>query len=429
MKTTKNGRLPVSVPGTRATLTAVLLLGSGLLLACGDDGAFLGPETPGQATGDAIAMGMWSPSGHDSCSASVHDAYAVVGADGLLYPTWHPPVDAATGCTFGHEHGRDPRGSDLYDQVGDIPFGHANQQLDLTDFGASRHEDHVGHKIEWENDVEMRIGDGGGPILSVRCDVLMKMHQGSHSPDAFTNNMHELFYAASCTDGTRFAVTLLTPIGDAGELVVACDRDRRVDAGTPNPPNSLDGGGKRAIPDVSCLEEHMVVPEGGRSNFHKALRESWEISGRIRTVDNRRLLSFNPYFQVLFPSRVFNASAPGRMARPIDYCYDGDRPGFRGRGDLCDQVQTGGEPVAWDDPRSPFDGARRFVDVNDISIRNDGGPEVWYTDPFGRNARREPFLGSVRQIIASHDNAGLPIHGPNIGRDRDYGGQGVHAPN
>ncbi|HEY6209718.1 MAG TPA: hypothetical protein VIW28_11700 [Gemmatimonadales bacterium] len=46
----------------------------------------------------------------------------MVGPDGKLHPTWHPPIDPATGCSFGPDHGRDPRGSALYAQVGPIPF-------------------------------------------------------------------------------------------------------------------------------------------------------------------------------------------------------------------------------------------------------------------------------------------------------------------
>src|SRR2546426_5048090 len=48
--------------------------------------------------------------------------------------------------SFGHDHGRDPRGSALYREVGPIPFGYANEQLDVYDPLTTRHEDHFGHK-------------------------------------------------------------------------------------------------------------------------------------------------------------------------------------------------------------------------------------------------------------------------------------------
>src|SRR2546422_4296807 len=45
-----------------------------------------------------------------------------------------------------------------------------------------RHEDHFGHKIEWENDVLMRFGSAAaGSLFEIRCDVLAKLHQGTHS--------------------------------------------------------------------------------------------------------------------------------------------------------------------------------------------------------------------------------------------------------
>lgn len=68
-------------------------------------------EAPGHPTtlarGNSHAMGLWQPNPrYDTCSQAVHDAFAVVGPDGLRYPTWHPPtaIDPDTGkeCSFGH---------------------------------------------------------------------------------------------------------------------------------------------------------------------------------------------------------------------------------------------------------------------------------------------------------------------------------------
>lgn len=393
------------------------------LVACGEDdptASFI--EVP-EVVGDAIAYGIWAPSGTDTCSAEVHDSYMAVGPDGLRYPTWHPPVDPGTGCTFGHEHGRDPSGSDLYDVVGAIPFGYANQHLEAGGFGAPRNEDHVGHKVEWENDLIMNAGGAGSTVLAVECDVLVKMHQGTHSPDAFTNNMHEVAYHIRCSDGTGFSATLLTPIGTPGELVVGCDRDIHIDAGTANPAISPSGGGKRAIPDASCIEERILNPDDGRPRFDSALRESWEISASLRAENNRTLVSFNPYFQVMDPSRFFDPSGTRDMGRPIDLC---SRPELQGE-DRCEAVGT--DSIGWDDPRSPFKGVRRFVDINSNNVRNEDGPNFWYTDSLGRNGRTEPFPGSIRQWIGSRDNSGLDLSAGNIGRDRSYDGPGVRAPN
>jgi hypothetical protein len=71
------------------------------------------------------------------------------------------------------------------------------------------------------------------------------------------------------------------------------------------------------------------------------------------------------------------------------------------------------------------------MDINSIRIRNAEGPLVWFTDPFGRHGRPEPFPGSIRQVIArmSNDLGDLNPAGPGIGRNRPYGSLGVHAPN
>ena len=48
---------------------------------------------------------------NELCPQWVHDQYVTTGPDGKTYPTWHPAVDAATGCYFDHDHGDDPRAS------------------------------------------------------------------------------------------------------------------------------------------------------------------------------------------------------------------------------------------------------------------------------------------------------------------------------
>ena len=382
---------------------------------------------PVQALGPSLAYGLWTPGPGDTCMTEDHDRHATIGPDGLLYPTWHPPIDPATGCSFGHEHGRDPRGSALHDAVGDMPFGYANQQLDTWDPDMRRHEDHVGHKVEWENDVALHFDGGAGLVLSIRCDVLTKLHQGTHSRDAFTNNLHELIYHVRCSDGTRMGVTMLTAIGNAGEFVASCDRDRRIVAGTPTPPTSPDGGGHRAIPDRQCIEQLMLVPAGQHANVQGALRESWETSNVVRRADGRTLAHFNPYYQVVYPSRYYDPTQPNAVGRPLDACRELTAAGDSARGAReCDESRTA---AAYDDPRSAFNGVVRFVDVNSNDLRNADGPEVWYTDPLGRNGRTEPFPGAVRQYLARMDNTGRGGSGPVIGRQRDYGGGRAHPPN
>ena len=202
----------------RYDITDILIvLGLTVASACSSDHAV----DPANAT-PSIAFGIWNPGPNDTCTKEQHDAYAVVGPDGKLYPTWHPATGPG-GCTFGHEHGRDPRGSDLYDETGGLPFGMANEALSISDPANPRNEDHFGHKVEWENDVELQFSGAGSAIFTLKCDVLTKLHQGTHSKDAFTNNLHELVYHIHCSDGTEMHVTMLTAIGTPGEFVRSCD--------------------------------------------------------------------------------------------------------------------------------------------------------------------------------------------------------------
>lgn len=386
-----------------------------VLAACADEPLF-GPRP--EATGDSPAYDVWRPGPNDTCTPEIHNRYSTAGPDALRYPTWHPPVDPETGCSFGHEHGRNPRGSDLYSTVGDIPFGYALPA------------DHVGYKIEWENDVEFHFsGEAASSLFDVRCDVMTELHQGSHGPGAFRINTHELVFHMNCSDGARVHLTLISLIGKAGAFVTSCDR-RTVVIETPGE-EARDGGGIRLIPDRECVVERLLVPEGETSNFG-GLRESWEIGDGIRTREGHRLVSINPYFQVLLPSRYYDPDQPATVGRPIDLCLAERTDGLRARGELCALSTDEGTltNVTYDDPRSEFRGARRFVDVNSVRIDNADGPEVWYTDKYGDNARRKPFPGAIRQIVSAVDNerANQPS-GPAIGRDRNYGERGVHPPN
>jgi hypothetical protein len=413
--------MPAPAPRRRAALVVALAASA----ACSSD-QFV---DPGSAPA-ARAFGIWNPGPFDSCTKEQHDAYAVLGPDGKVYPTWHPPTGPG-GCSFGHEHGRDPQGSDLYGDTDGLPFGVANEMLAISDPANPRDEDHFGHKVEWENDIDLEFRGAGSAIFIVKCDVLTKFHQGTHSKDAFTNNVHELVYHIRCDNGGRMGITMLTAIGRPGEFVRSCDREVHVQAGAPTPANSPEGGGFRSIPDRACVEQHMLVAEGQNSDFH-ALHETWETSNSVRRADGHTLAHFNPYFQVRLPSRFHDPALAPAVGRPIDVCYEVTATGERASGAPCDRSTNEGQTpgVTFDDPRSEFNGADHFVDVNANRISNADGPEVWYTDAYGRNGRTDPFPGSIRQHIAAVDNdIGVEVNGPTIGDSRDYRGGGVRAPN
>ena len=396
------------------------------VIGCGDNLSLAPGLDP--APQRSRAMGAWTPGAGDTCPISVHDRYTTIGPDGKLYPTWHPPVDLATGCTFGHEHGRDPRASSLYPVTGAIPFGYANEVLDGFDPSGPRHEDHVGHKVEWEDGMLMQVD---GIAVPITCSVLTKLHQGTHSKDAFTNNLHELAYHLRCSDGSALNLTMMTAIGTPGEFVRSCDREAHVVVGPATPANSPTGNGKRVIADRGCVEQFVLVPSAQASRFDTGVRESWQVSARIRLASGQYLVTANPYFQVLNPSRFYAPALASGVGRTIDLCYEVKPNGDRARGGGCQAATSNGAitGIAWDDPRSAFAGDARFVDINTNRILNAAGPDTWYTDPFGRNASPEPFPGSIKQRIAVINNTAVPFTGPVIGRTRFYGAPGVHAPN
>lgn len=412
------------------------------------------PTTSGTG-GNSHAMGVWIPTSRDTCTKEIHDSYHVV-VEGKKYPTWHPPVHPATGCTFGHEHGRDPSGSDLlatirshYGTTGSgLPFGLANEKLDEWNISKGinngmRHEDHVGHKIEWENNVELtRNKCANTPAspgcfekvnIGVQCDFLMKVHQGTHSKDAFTNNMHELEYFVSCTDGTKISATKMVLFGKPGEFV-ANGKETIHKVGTATPANSTAGSGVRFIPTIEGIREHILVPNGSWSQFSNGLYEDWISANYIRTPEGRELAYFDPHFAVFSPSRYFDPSKPDNVGRSIDVCYMTESLGLeRARGGECETLTNYGKnmtPVPYDDPRSPFNGVKREFYFNQSALSNSGGATIWYTDPFGGNAKTTPFTGSIKQYLAPiNNNRGFALESNAIGAGRYYGGNGVHAPN
>ena len=48
------------------------------------------------------------------------------------------------------------------------------------------------------------------------------------------------------------------------------------------------------------------------------------------------------------------------------------------------------------------------MDINTNRVDNSDGPEVWYTDPYGKHGRTESFPGSIRQQISRTNNSAVP---------------------
>jgi hypothetical protein len=377
------------------------------------------------------AYGQWQPTRDGECPKALHDQYWVYGPDGKVYPTWHPPTDTdpVTGrtCTYGHEHGDDPQGSRLSRL--EVPFGYVNEQLSPNDPQWQRNEDHVGHKVFIANSLAMER-DGK---VGARCDIAVKLHQGTHSHDAFTNNLHELFYDTKCDDGTELHWKSLQAFGKGGHVLNGCEtkvltlfpENDEQPSGTATPDlKTRQTRGSRQIPDRACADGIT------NSDFQLWLMSETWITTLERTVQRAdggtTHFAFGPYFEVGNPSRFFDPAAPNRIGRHVDLCYGPKAlTGF-----TCDGVRNL-EPsgLQYDDPRSPFKGTERNLRFAGLTLENAGGPSRWYSDVFGENLQATPDTAkgiSLEQFIGSVTNSKWAGAG-SIPSRHDH--PGVHAPN
>ncbi len=160
--------------------------------------------------------------------------------------------------------------------------------------------------------------------------------------------------------------------------------------------------------------------------------EDWITSNYLKTADGRVLAYFDPHFAVFSPSRYYDASAPQSLARTIALCDMLTSDARKARGGECDWSTNYGaiHGMSFDDPRSPFNGVSRETYFNQTTLTNRGGPTTWYTDPFGGHASTTPFVGAVKQFVASVNNTrSYPLESQAFGKSRNYGGAGTRAPN
>ncbi|GIE99974.1 RICIN domain-containing protein [Paractinoplanes rishiriensis] len=347
------------------------------------------------------------------CSSEIHARYWTWGPDGKVYPTWHPPRDAS-GCSFGHEHGDDPRTSNLFEKTGWNWFGYTNELLAPSNPASQRNEDHVGHKIAVGNKINTYLDNNARNSPQMSCDALLKAHQGTHSPDALTNNLHELSYNVRCVFNATGEVTetrfnVLLPIGHPGGHTVnnMCDGSGTTQhngVGTASPADSPDGGyAHRKIADAACASK-VKAGDGQITRMD----ELWSLELHVRNQGGLKRFDLNPYLIVSNPSRYYDPALPGKIGRNIDLCYQG------ARGAACDTVRAltakSGEQVAWDSPQSPLNGARRHLDPNRFVVQNTG-PTTLYTDVFGRRFSTTTFPGAIEQFISGNQTANAESQG------------------
>jgi hypothetical protein len=224
---------------------------------------------------------------------------------------------------------------------------------------------------------------------------------------------------------------------------------RTIASGTAMPMNSPNGpaGSLRSLPTINRVRQSILVPPGQWSQFSLGLYEDW-ISANYITNGSTQSLYFDPHFAVFTPSRYYDPSQPDAMGRSVNVCWTSETVNGvveKARGGECDRATNYGAiktPYAYDDPRSPFNGLHREFYFNNTVITNAGKPTRVYTDPFGAAASPNPTVGSIIQYIAAVDNRRrldsgnisptgrlYPLESVAVGKTRNYGAPGVHAPN
>lgn len=359
----------------------------------------------------------------NACTVAQHSAYSAIGPDGKRYPVWHPPVDPS-GCFYFHEHGANPATSPL-DSLGPVLFGYVNEQAFLGP-STHRHEDHPGHKVFVANNAVFAPTAQAlinAPLPPLTCHVLTKFHQGTHSQDAFTNNLHEQVVRLRCDNGWGFDVQMLSANGKAGTMRQQCGTQVLIAAGpavpgdSPTaPPLHRTSMGDRFIPTDVCAERSR--PD---------LFEVWKTQNLIRGPSGGIIVQWAFYYSVSDPSRYFSASG---LRRSVDQCYRVVGGVFQTTSNPCLALRNNGTgvPVTWDSEESPFKGTQRGVRLTGFNTNNANGPVVFYTDVLGINTSLVPFPGSVRQHVL-HGNYPYPLGGTTNSVGGNYNAPGVRAPN
>ncbi|RDI95072.1 hypothetical protein DV704_08340 [Meiothermus sp. QL-1] len=271
------------------------------------------------------------------CPDWVHNRYVVKGPDGDFYSTWHPQVDPEYRCYFDHEHGDDPRTSLANPEL--PPFGYVGKLAGMP-------EAHEGFKVFVSNrgtrNDEDRIA-----LTSTR----IVAHMGTGGVRRYSVRNHSLIFDLVAPSGHRVSVQGMADTGRVGSI---CERDPTLND---NDPSNDIGRTVMTIPGSGCHDKRPG-----------SLYEIWTF--RLRLADK---------VEVIVATAAFDPITTMNPAKPSELIYT--EQVFEGFQDLrgCDREAYHG-PVYW---------------------YNKGGPEVFYTDAFGRPG------GPIRQMASRHDDVGI----------------------
>ncbi|HUL67123.1 MAG TPA: hypothetical protein VLW55_21185 [Burkholderiaceae bacterium] len=446
---------------TSALAVVAMLTGSMVISCTGDPLSTTGSGGNGSNAPPSKAMGQWTPTTQDDCTAAFHDTYFVVGPDGKKYPTWHPPqaTDPTTGklCSFGHDHGLNPSDSPLwpdlqrqfgYDAnlngtlddneltVSGVPFGLASEQL--VNSTTPRLEDHTGYKIAYTTASRALISGGIAASFDLTCDLFAAYNQPTSTDGAFGSNMFSVIYAMNCNQGAslpqypvKVIVSTMAVYGTPGSITLDTNNTQLPTGFAADPATSPAGGTElgRMVPTSEAVFAGAFVPSGQTSTF-TPLSERWETQLRLRRSDNSEVATLNPAFVVTDTARYFDQGS-SQLAHSIDLCYSGlDASGTpvndpskastivrQVRGSpMCTAIAPNGpftqagDRLAFDNPNSPFKDCKRTASFGADVVRNStGGPTLWYTDAFGGNASPTFFANSIKQYVAQTDTGSIVL--------------------
>jgi len=488
----------------------------------------------GGTSGESMAMHAWKVGGKNSPNANydkcddgtdivnAHNQYHVVAYDGIKYPTWHPPVvtNPITGngkCYFGHEHGSNPQNYRYWSEIvqhfgkdtngdgtitgliiasdgkitpGDragLPFGLANEKMDQyynqegRDSIFVRHEDHVGHKIEFvnmesdmagntthtmsqlANTVGVNIpyyknGDSNTYFhTGVTCTHLHKFHQGTTSGDAIKNNMHEVVFHSTCTSvnvnnvnaasiypNNSIILTGMMTFGDPGGYKRFCGNDRSLLV-CPDGKNA-NGTCKVTDPLISKLPGSVYSDTLGRNMVDRSCLQNveqitgskyftpyeiWQGDLRITTAAGKMIAEHGRQWDVLDPIRFVDPNSATGFSYNSEQCGPGGL--LYNRTLLCGALESKNQP--WDSPQSGFKGLKRTTYFGRNRVSNSGGSQTWWTDPLGGNAVTSSFSSGLKQKVSSVEadicrlSVCSTLNDRAIQRQFPNGNGTVHAPN
>jgi hypothetical protein len=166
------------------------------------------PSQPVDPTPTTQASPTPAEIGGTECPENVHDQYTALGPDGNEYPTWHPQIDPGAGCYFAHDHGDDPRTSNVNSEL--PAFGNVSA---LAGFN----EPHVGFKVFVAN-----AGDVNDEGRVMQVDSRIVFHMGTGGPGRFTRRFHSLEYDMESSSGHFVHIKGMADTGEVGSI---CNRN------------------------------------------------------------------------------------------------------------------------------------------------------------------------------------------------------------